>query len=285
MLKFTILALALLPAALHAQLFAAKDAPFASGHIHINTANLAEQLRFWHLLGAQKADFFSVDTVQVPNLIIMFTKRAPTGGTRGSAVNHVGFEVRDIHATVAKVKEAGFEIITRTEAAGGRATSDIFHSTDQNIDLAFLLGPEGFKVEIIGNPKLETPIAAHHYHLAAPDPAAARDWYVKTFGLTSNKRGPFEEAVAAGIRVSFMPQPEVAPTAGRVLDHIGFEVNGIKQVTQELTNKDVPFTRPYMPVPRIKTAIAFLLDPNKVNIELTEGLRQIGGIGPPPPLE
>ena len=267
------------------QLFASRDAAIASGHIHINTGDVAEQMRFWQTLGGERAQFHGLEIIQFPDLLILFTNKKPTGGTRGSSMNHIGFEVRDVRGTVQKAKAAGYEVVTQTEVSGGRAKGEIFHSVGQNVYLAFLLGPEGLKVELMGNPHADKAIAAHHFHLAAPDVAAVRDWYAKTFGFAPGQRGVFEETRLPGIRVSLQQEDGVAPTAGRVIDHIGFEVKGIKSLCDVLVNRGAVLTRPYTPLQKLGSAVAFLRDPVGTDVELTEGLRQVGEIGPAAPLE
>lgn len=267
-----------------AQLFASRHAAIASGHVHINTADFDEQKRFWHMLGGQTAHLHGTELIQFPDLLILFNHQKPTGGTRGSSVNHIGFEVRDVRETVRRAKAAGYEIVTQQEVSGGQAKGEIFHSVGQDVYLAFLMGPEGLKVELMGNPKLEQPIIAHHFHLAAPDVYAVRDWYVSTFGFTPETRGKFEESRLPGIRVSMLQEESVTGTSGRVIDHIGFEGNGVRHLCEVLSKRGAKLTKPYTLSPKLKTASAFLQDPVGTTIELTEGLKQVGGIGPGAPL-
>lgn len=253
-----------------AQLTSSRSAPIASGHVHINTADIDGQKRFWQLLGGQVVRWKGQELIQFPDLLILFTHRKPSGGTRGSSLNHIGFEVPDVAGTVRKAKEAGYSIVTRTEVSKGQAKGDIFYSKAVDVYLAFLMGPEGVKVEIIGNPKLDKPIVAHHFHLAAPNVVDVRDWYVRTFGFTPNKRGAFEESVAPGVRVSMVEEAGIVGTEGRVIDHIGFEVTGLTGLCERLK------TGPPAADPKTGAASAFLQDPVGTRIELTEGLKKVG---------
>ena len=47
--------------------------------------------------------------------------------------------------------------------------------------LAFVLGPDETKVELIENTTVPA-IVMHHIHWAAPDVAAMKAWYVQMFG-------------------------------------------------------------------------------------------------------
>lgn len=253
-----------------AQLTASRTAPIASGHVHINTADVAEQKRFWQMLGGKVVRWKGEELMQFPDLLILFNKQKPTGGTRGSSVNHIGFEVPDVRETVRKAKAAGYAIVTQTEVSKGQAKEEIFYSKAVDVYLAFLMGPEGLKVEIIGNPKLDKPIVAHHFHLAAPDVVDVRDWYVRTFDFTPNKRGAFEESIAPGVRVSMIEEAGIVGTKGRVIDHIGFEVTGLSSLCDRLK------TAAPSADPKIGASSAFLQDPVGTRIELTEGLKKVG---------
>jgi extradiol dioxygenase family protein len=63
-----------------------------------------------------------------------------------------------------------------------------------------------------------------------------------------------------------------APTRGRMLDHIGFEVENLEAFCKQLEAKGIEFDRPYGTLPS-GFGLAFLTDPWGTYIELTEGLR------------
>ena len=67
-----------------------------------------------------------------------------------------------------------------------------------------------------------------------------------------------------------------APTAGRVYDHVGYEVRGLEAFSKELEGKGIKLTRPYRKDPAMNNmGTAALVDPWGVSIELTEGLRDL----------
>ena len=67
------------------------------------------------------------------------------------------------------------------------------------------------------------------------------------------------------------------PTAGRVVDHVGFEVKNLDAFSKALEAKGSKLIRPYKKrdpaMNNIETAT--IIDPWGVSIELTEGLDQI----------
>jgi predicted enzyme related to lactoylglutathione lyase len=61
-----------------------------------------------------------------------------------------------------------------------------------------------------------------------------------------------------------------APTRGRVLDHIGFDVKNLEAFTKKLEAAGVKLDRPYTKNEAAGTALAFITDPWGTYIELNE---------------
>src|SRR5262249_3350542 len=72
------------------------------------------------------------------------------------------------------------------------------------------------------------------------------------------------------------------PTAGRVVDHVGFEVKNLEAFCKALEAKGIKITRPYQKKDAAMNSIATatIIDPWGVSIELTEGLDKIRGFSP-----
>jgi catechol 2,3-dioxygenase-like lactoylglutathione lyase family enzyme len=275
-----VLSAALVPAQVHAQLVAAKDGPVAYGHHHLNVSDLAAHRQFWVeglggtpvIIGTSKAE-----RIKFRNVLVFFTEQKPTGGTKGTVVNHVGFEVPNLRAAIDKLKAAGFAMATRAEAPSTYAVVDDIASPPNSPNkLAFVLGPDETKVELIENTAVPA-IVMHHIHWAAPDVAAMKAWYVQMFGAKPGMRGTFEAGDLPGVNLTFggAAGAAVVATKGRSLDHIGFEVRNLEQLVKDLEARGVKFDRPYTKVPALGIAIAFLTDPWGTYIELTEGLAAV----------
>jgi catechol 2,3-dioxygenase-like lactoylglutathione lyase family enzyme len=128
-------------------------------------------------------------------------------------------------------------------------------------------------VELTEDPGLSTPVAMHHIHLATPDPEKLCAWYVKTFGTRAGTRGSFLAAFIPGGEVDTRKTQDLqAPTKGRSLDHIGFEVRNLESFCKQLSTDGAQFESAYRQIPAIGLKIAFLIDPEGTRIELTEGL-------------
>ena len=107
-----------------AQLAAAKDGPIVYGHHHLNTTNIEAHKKFFvDTLGGKliKIGTNNAEIVEFPNVLIFFrATQAPTGGTRGTTVNHIGFSVPNLRQAVDKVKANGFQMITADRSGGPR---------------------------------------------------------------------------------------------------------------------------------------------------------------------
>src|SRR5262245_51334224 len=235
-----------------AQLESAKDGPIVYGHHHLNTANLAAQKKFFvDTLGGTPMTIGTNNTeiIRFQNVLIMFRpNQAPTGGTRGTTVNHVGFAVPNLRQMIDKVKANGYQMITKTEVAPDRKVTDDIAAPAQpgGTPIAFALGPEDVKVELLEYPKQTVPITLHHVHFFNPKNTEMQAWYVKTFGATGRTGGAFPAADLPGVALNFSPSPDpVVGTQGRAIDHIGFEVKNLEEFCKKLEADGVKFNTPY----------------------------------------
>jgi catechol 2,3-dioxygenase-like lactoylglutathione lyase family enzyme len=187
-IRITVLTFALLLTSIgvgaEKQLPLLKDNRLVYAHHHLNVPDIAAAKKFWvDTLGGTPVSAGPLQMVKFPNVIIVFTQRAPTGGSKGTTVNHVGFYVPSVRTTIDKVKAAGYSIVTREELPATQAVTDgIAYMEATKTNIAFVMLPEGTKVEFVENPSLKTPVANHHVHFATDKIDAMQEWYVKTFG-------------------------------------------------------------------------------------------------------
>jgi catechol 2,3-dioxygenase-like lactoylglutathione lyase family enzyme len=259
------------------------DGPVIYGHHHFNTTDLAAQKKFYvDTLGGTNAKIGTnmLEVIEFPNVFLFFRPmQKPTGGTIGSTVNHVGFSVPDLKPIVAKLKAAGYKMITSDSVAPTVKITDDIAAASPTTNIAFVLGPEDVKVELVEVKAQTAPIQLHHVHFFGQQQAEMQAWYAKTFGaaaLTPVPGQAFIQATLPGVTLSFSPSatPTVA-TEGRALDHIGFEVKNLEAFTKKLEAEGITLTVPYRQVPALGIAIAFIKDPWGTNIEMTEGLAAI----------
>ena len=274
-----------------AQLVAAGDAPVAMGHVHLYVPDIDTHKRFWvDTLGGQAMTFATSRTtyVQFHNVILLLSERddAP-GGTTGSVVDHIGFQVPSVSVVVERLKAAGYLMVTREAlAADVQVTDDIGFVQDHDTSVAVVMGPNDVKVELVETSTLPQPIAMHHLHFAAPDVEEMRDWYVTTFGATAGRHGSFEAAELGGVSLLFSPASgPVATPEGRVLDHFGFEITNILGFYErfeaggatpggagcDTDEKRWPTYRTAGPAGALPLTVGWMTGPGCVPLELTEG--------------
>ncbi len=259
------------------------EGPVVYGHHHFNTTDMAAQKRFFvEALGGTLATIGTnnLEVITFPNVFLFFRPmQAPTGGTIGSTVNHVGFSVPDLKPFVAKLKANGFKMITADSVAATVKVTDDIAAASPTTNIAFVLGPEDIKVELVEVKAQQAPIQLHHVHFFGQQQAEMQAWYAKVFGAAAQPANPNQVFVTAqlpGVTLSFSPsQTPTAATTGRALDHIGFEVKNLEAFTKKLEADGIPLTVSYRTIPALNIAIAFIQDPWGTNIELTEGLAAI----------
>jgi catechol 2,3-dioxygenase-like lactoylglutathione lyase family enzyme len=266
-MKLTIASVALLVLALAmpaaAQLATPNAAGVTLGHIHLYVSDVAAQQKFWATLGGTPVANQRLEMIQVPGVFILLRRGETKGGTVGSIVNHLGFVWKDLPAAKARWQAAGYAI-----EPGG----DPNHG--------YLLGPDGIRLEFSGDPSLPTPVKLAQVHLYPQDVPAMQGWYAKVLGGVPGKcsRGAAPDGidcvVVAGVSLA-MSKSDTAldPTAGRALDHIGFEVKDLPAFLTRMAAEGVTITQQLTPSNFVSTMrVAFIADPWGTKMEITEGI-------------
>jgi catechol 2,3-dioxygenase-like lactoylglutathione lyase family enzyme len=246
---------------LSAQLAPPNDTGVSIGHIHLMVADPEPQKKLWvDMLGAEVTHMGALEMLKLPGvfLIVGKARTAPTGGSDGSTVNHIGCVVKSYAEISAKIAAAKLTVV----------------SDNGNTKQTIVMFPDKVNVEFTEDASLKTPIAFHHIHIATPDGEKMRAWYAKTFGARAGVRGNFLAAFIPGGEVDFRKSAQAeAPTKGRSLDHIGFEVKNLEAFCKKLVADGYTLESPYREMAQLDgLKLAFLIDPEGTRIELTEGL-------------
>ena len=238
------------------------------GHWHLNSRDVEASKKIFVGMGgtAVKAGFF--ETVRFPGVVVNLHLREPapsTGGTDGSVVNHVGFIVQNVQEQVAKWKAAGVPVLPGNQIPNQPLPT---RRTDQ----AFVVTPDGLKIEILENKNQKFPIMHEHVHFYVEEASVLpmRAWYAKTFGAKESVRNNAPVADVPGTQLRFAKSNAKLPgTKGRVLDHIGFDVVDLKAFIAKLEAAGIKLDRPYTEnAPG--AALAFITDPWGTYIELNQ---------------
>src|SRR5438034_1245395 len=274
-----------------AQLVSHPDAPVRVGHYHLNVTSIDAHKKFWvDTLGGTAMKFGAIDVVRFPDAFIFLRVQKPTGPTRGTAFDHIGFAVPNVPAMAMKLAAAGYQETTGREPAPGtvppQATSTPGTSAVYG-RFAYFVGPDGAKIELVtaaepGAP----PIVAHHIHFINKQYVEMQQWYMKVFDATL-RPGQTDFFIGAdlpglGYSLNFFrwegdQSITHVPTAGRVVDHVGFEVKNLEAFCKALEAKGIKLARPYTKNTAAMNGIAtaMVIDPWGVSIELTEGLDKL----------
>jgi catechol 2,3-dioxygenase-like lactoylglutathione lyase family enzyme len=268
----------------HAQLMN-KEAPVIVGHYHLNVTNVEQHRKFWvDTLGgtAMKWGPAGLDVIKFPDVFLFLTVKTPTGPTRGTAFDHIGFAVPDVPAVAAKAVANGYALTVGREPGPGQTVSP---PTAGNYGrFAYLVGPDGVKVELVTNTAANAPpITHHHVHFVNKQYVEMQQWYMKVFDATL-RPGQTDFFIGAdlpgvGYMLNFFkwePVEDLVGTAGRAVDHVGFEVRNLAEFCKRLEQKGFKLTVPYRLAPETNNiGSAVLTDPWGTRIELTEGLRDL----------
>ena len=234
-----------------AQLTTPNDSGIAIGHIHLYSKDPDAQKKIWtEGFGAQVTKTGTLELLRLPGVFIIINKMEPSAGSVGSTADHIGLSVRDLNGIKAKLAALNIEV-----------------------QGPFVSMPDGLRLELLEEKAQTSAVVMHHIHLATVNGEKLRQWYVKTFGAEVGSRRNLPSAMFNGNEVDFLPaQMAPAPTKGRAIDHIGFEVKNLEGFMKKLQDEGVTVEIPYRDVPNIGLKIGFVTDPVGTRIELTEGL-------------
>jgi catechol 2,3-dioxygenase-like lactoylglutathione lyase family enzyme len=237
------------------------EAGVTMGHWHLNSKDPEANKKFFVALGGRVIKRGEAENVLFPGVVIILQRgagTAPTGGTVGTVVNHTGFVVRNVQDALARWKLAG---IMPEPSTNGR------------LDQAYINTPDGLRIEILEDKNMPYAIRHEHIHFAATasEIPKMQAWYAKEFGgyAWTRNNAPVVELPGVQLRFGMADRPQVS-TAGRVLDHIGFDVANLEAFLKKLAADGVKIERPINRNQQTGAALAFVSDPWGTMIELNE---------------
>jgi len=237
------------------------EAGVTNGHWHLNSKDVAANEKIFVGIGGKAFQAGGRHRVLFPGVMIILDgapgSPPPTGPTQGSVVNHVGFVVDNVQERVAQWKAAGVPV---QPGNNGR------------LDQAYVNTPDGVRIEILENKSQTMPIQSEHVHFFLPEATIpeSRAWYGKMFGAKASTRNNAPVTDIPGVQLRFNKSDSAqAPTKGRVLDHIGFDVKDLKGFIKTLEANNIKLDRPYS-VNDLGVGIAFITDPWGTYIEINE---------------
>jgi catechol 2,3-dioxygenase-like lactoylglutathione lyase family enzyme len=242
-----------------AQPAAFNEAGVTMGHWHIASKDLETNKKLFLAMGGKLFMPGGNPLIMFPGLYInlnLWTEKG-SGGTQGSVINHVGFIVDNVQKQAAQWKAAGVPVLP---------------GTNNRLDQAFVETADGVRIEVLEDKTQSVPIQNEHVHLWMPEAEMpkAQTWYVKTFGGKPGTRNgaPVVDLPGVQIRFAKADAPQ-APTRGRVLDHIGFDVNNHAAFVKRLEAQGIKLDEPVRKAANGST-LTYITDPWGTRIEIIE---------------
>jgi len=257
-------------------------APVVVGHYHLNVTSIDAHLKFWvDTLGGEEFAYGGDDTaaVRFPDVILILRQQVPTGPTLGTTFDHIGFAVPDVAAMAARVVDAGYGRTVGREPGPGQDQSP--PTAGEYGRFEYLVGPDGVKIELVTNQEADAPpIHHHHVHFVNRQFVEMGEWYINALNATV-RPGQTDFFFGADLPevgymlnfFSWLPEQDLVGTAGRVVDHVGFEVRNLESFAAGLEARGVSLTEPYHREGDI--GVVRMMDPWGTVIELTEGMRAV----------
>ncbi|HVG85140.1 MAG TPA: VOC family protein [Vicinamibacterales bacterium] len=239
-------------------------ATFPYDHIHLNVPDPAAGANWYEKNFGGKRITEAPDRLMFGSTRFMFLRKADATPSAGSAIDHVGFSVPDLDATMKALESAGVKITTPARDVPGL------------FKLAFVEDPWGTRIEVVQDSEL---LGLHHIHLRHPNPDEGFAWLLSNFGGQKTQlKGRIDALKYSAEGFSDMwilvTKGEAQPSIGHAIDHIGWRsTRPLTDTMKELTSKGVQATSEPRPLslpngPSIN--FAYVAGPAGARIELVE---------------
>jgi len=272
----------------------AESAPLVQAHFHhigINTTDSYAAIAFYAAkFRARKEKFAGVeDAIWTGSSWLFFHEvdKAP-GSEPISGIWHIGWGATDVSATYRQELASGTKFTAALHDISALAGAEPDSGT---VISAFIDGPDHAMIEISTSANNEF----DHVHLLSADPVKAGAWYARCFGFKVRSQqeqrtdhdmhvAPAAFVTADHVNITISPQQyikdrqpdlwsgraEFAPSAGRVIDHLGFSVPNVDEAIKSLQADGVRVLSAPRNLKRGVVRFALIEGPDHVSIEVIE---------------
>jgi catechol 2,3-dioxygenase-like lactoylglutathione lyase family enzyme len=228
------------------------------GHWHIASRDVQANKKIFVAMGGTPLTGGN-EAVQFPGARVNLTlgNASGSGETVGSVVNHVGFIVKNVQEQAAQWKAKGVPVLP---------------GNNNRPDQAFVVTPDGVRIEILEDKTQTMPIRHEHVHFALQESEIpkAQAWYAKTFGGKAGTRNNAPVVNIPGGQLRFAKADTAqAPTKGRVLDHIGFDVKDLQAFVKKIQAEGIKLDEPIRKNDA-GASLTYITDPWGTRIELVQ---------------
>ena len=239
-------------------------------HVHITASSPTEGIK-WYM---KHMDCSSIpdrsDAADCGGVKIVFIPQPTMGGTQGTGVNHISFSFPNLTTKMADLEAVG------VYGTGVRLQRFADGSTLQAIPelfkIGFIFDPWGTRIALVEDQEY---LGFHHIHLSTVDPEATLTWYQEFLGgQPASLRGQLDGLLFNDVWMLASKHTEgtPAPTKGRAIDHIAFEVSDLDLVTEDMREGGVNFTQNPMVPEEARTSArrAFITTADNVKLAIVE---------------
>jgi catechol 2,3-dioxygenase-like lactoylglutathione lyase family enzyme len=222
-------------------------------HIHINSSDPAVAIAFWKdVMGVSGND--AANGVSMIGATILFNRKAPSGPSAGSTLDHLALKIPDLQRYV--------EVLAKTPYKS-------FHPEADDARL-MIDGPDGARVELVEDNTMFASKEFNHLHLYSTQATEMQAWYVKNLGGRAGTGENADTVTFPGAALRFAQAASVAPSADRAIDHIGFEVKDLDAFCKKLVADGAKLEAAPHADAEMKTNVAMLSDPWGTRLEFME---------------
>lgn len=227
-------------------------------HIHLAVPDQGKAVAWYQKHFGGQPTTEGVERLMFGETRFIFQRNEMAQPSTGSSVDHIGFSVTDLDATLKALESDGAKIVTPARDVAGL------------FKLAFIEDPWGVRIEVVQDP---AKLGLHHVHLRSPDPAAALTWYVDNFGGSVGKLKDRIDGINLGGVWLLVARGDATPSRGRAIDHIGLRPLNVDTTVSALKAKSVSVTsepRDLKLPSGVTMRLAFIEGPDGVRIELVQ---------------
>jgi lactoylglutathione lyase len=227
-------------------------------HIHLTVPDIPKGVEWYQKFFKGQSTPEGADRLMFGDTRLNFLRADKSEPSIGTAIDHIGFSVADLDATMRELEAGGVKIVSPAREVAGL------------FKLAFVEDPWGTRIEVVQDSEK---LGLHHIHLRAPDPAATLAWYKEKFGgETAKLKDRLDGVRYTGVWL-LVQRGDATPSIGHAIDHIGWRTPNLDAKAKELKAMNVKFTEDPHPLTLasgIKVNISYLEGPAGARIELVQ---------------
>ena len=233
--------------------------PAAAGtwdHVHLTVSDTADAAKWYAKnFGGEVTKSGPFDAVLFGSNLVKFRRGGDdVSGSRGSAVDHIAFSVKDVNAKAAALRRNGVKVGGPKRRIPG---------------VVFAVDPWGTRIELLEDGDL---LGFHHVHLKSKRPRGTVEWYAKAFGgePAKFKKASGITVIRYGDMYLFISRAvqAVGSAKNRSVDHVGWRVKDFASTVKRLKGLGTRFL--VEPTLSGDHMIAFVEGPDGVKIEVVE---------------